>query len=102
MRAGPLNSLVTIKQRVTGQDAAGQPVQTLETVASVWATIRNTSGLESIKAGADTSIVQASIRMRKRSDLNAGMEVHHGATVYQIKAVLPNFEWLDLVCQVVA
>lgn len=101
MQAGRLNSRVTIKRRATGQDAIGQPVTTLETVATVWANILHQSGRETIKSGADTSIVQASIRVRLRTDLDAGMEVHHGTKVYEVSAVLPGDDWIDLVCQVV-
>jgi len=72
MRAGSLNSRVTIKQSADGQDEVGQPVSTLVDVATVWANIRNRSGSEAIRSDKDTSIVQASIRIRKRADLNAG------------------------------
>lgn len=104
MNPGSLNSRVTIKQRAAGQDEVGQPLETLEDVATVWANIRNRSGTEAIRSDKDTSIVQASIRIRIRRDLNAGMEVHHGATVYMIKAVLPdeiNLDRMDLACEVV-
>lgn len=105
MRAGALSSRVTIEQLVTGQDVIGQPVATWTTLATVWAHILHRSGSEAIKAGADVSIVQASIRIRRRTDITAAMRVVHGATIYQIQSVLPDEqdrERLDLVCQVVA
>jgi len=104
MKAGQFSSLVTVQQRASGQDPAGQPLITWEKVASVWANIRHRSGLEAIKADADTSIVKASIRIRYRDGINAGMRVLHGATIYDIKAVLPDVakkEHLDLICEVV-
>lgn len=102
--AGKLNRQVTIKQRTSGQDEIGQPVTTLETVATVWANILHKTGSETIKADKETSIVQASIRIRRRTGLNSGMEVHYGSTVYEIKAILPDEETkdrIDLVCEVI-
>lgn len=101
---GRLNCRVTIKRRVAGQDGTGQPVVTLETVASVWANIRHRSGAETIKSDKDTSIVQVSMLMRTRPDLDHGMEVHHGDTVYQIRAILPDTDsrsHMYVVCEVV-
>ncbi|AGW94602.1 hypothetical protein N234_31640 [Ralstonia pickettii DTP0602] len=94
---------VTIQRRATGQDEIGQPVETWADVSTVWANIRHTSGMEAIKAGADVSIVRASIRIRWRTGIDAGMRVVHGATVYDIKAVLADEvgrKHVDLVCEV--
>ena len=47
-------------------------------------------------------MAKVSIRIRYRTDLHAGMRVVHGATVYNIKAALPDFErqvHTDLVCE---
>lgn len=104
MDPGKLNRRVTIKRPSTTQDATGQQVSTMVNVATVWASIMHKSGAESIRADKETSIVQASIRIRKRTGLNNGMEVHFGATVYGIKAILPDEktrDYLDLVCEVV-
>lgn len=104
MQAGRLNSRVTIKQLTDGQDEIGQPIQTWTDLATVWANIKHKSGAESIKADQDVSIVQASIRIRRRADVTAAMRVHHGAAVYEIKAVLPDEqrrEHVDLVCEIV-
>lgn len=104
MEAGKLNRRVTIKQLTDGQDEIGQPVQTWADVAAVWAHVRHLSGVETIKADADTSSVKASIRIRRRTDVDAGMRVYLGAVVYEIKAVLPDEEAhdrLDLACEVV-
>lgn len=104
MQAGKLNRRVTVKELSDTQDAAGQPVQTWADVATVWAHIRHLSGVESIKADADTSVVKASIRIRRMTGIDAGMRVYHGSTVYEIKAVLPDEESrerLDMACEVV-
>lgn len=105
LQAGRLNSLVIIQSRSAGQDATGQPLTTWVDHATVWAHIRYSGGLEAIKADAVASIAQASVRIRYRAGLTAGMRLLHGATVYEISAVLPDEagrQWTDLVCQVVA
>lgn len=100
-----LNRRVTLQQRSTSQDALGQPVETWSDVATVWADIRHPSGLSAIKADADVSLVKASIRIRYRAGLDAGMRAVHGTVVYDIQAVLPDEAerlYVDLVCVRVA
>jgi SPP1 family predicted phage head-tail adaptor len=63
------------------------------------------SGLEAIKAGASVSVVQASIRVRYRAGITAGMRVLVDSVAYNITAVQPDVggrEFVDLVCEVVA
>lgn len=104
MNSRSLNRVVSIRERSTQRDAAGQPVETWTEVASVWASIRHPRGAEFIRAEKDVSIVQASIRIRRRTDVRADMRVHHGSTIYEIRAVLPDEvsrEHVDLVCEVI-
>lgn len=86
-------------------DAWGQPIPDhWVKVHDLWASIKHPSGSQSIKADAPTSTVRASIRVRYRTDIDASMRVAHGATTYEIQAVLPDEEkreHVDLVCQVV-
>lgn len=103
MRAGVLNSLLTIQQNGTSVDELGQPIEGWTDVAQVWGNVRHLRGVEAIKAGAVTSTVSASIRIRYRPDLNAGMRVLADGRTYEIKAVLPDMqrrEYVDLVCEV--
>jgi SPP1 family predicted phage head-tail adaptor len=103
MNIGRLNSRCTLQQPNTAQDALGQPVPGWVDVAQVWADIRYQSGVSAIKAGADVSVVNVSVRIRYRGGVNSGMRVAHGATVMDVQAVLPHGrEWLDLVCEVAA
>ena len=104
MRAGPLNTRVTVQQQSTSQDALGQPVQTWTTFATLWADVKHSSGIETIKAGAEATIVRASIRIRYRADISSAMRVVVGTTVHNILAVLPDVagrQYTDLVCEVV-
>lgn len=103
--AQTLRHRVSIQQHVVGSDAIGQPVTTWQEFAPAWADIRNLRGIEAIKAGAVTSEVQASIRMRYRTDLTAAMRLVHGATTYEVLAVLPDEagqQHVDLVCKVLS
>lgn len=103
MQIGKLDKRITLRTQSAGQDSAGQPGPGWTNITpDVWASIRYNSGVESIKAGADTSIVKASLRIRYRSGVNAGMRAVCGTQVFDIKAVLPNQRkgYIDLVCEV--
>lgn len=101
MDAGKLDSRLTLRRRSTGRDAAGQPLNTWLTVASVWANIKYLTGTAAIKADRTTGMASVSIRIRWRADVSTGMHAAYGATVYEIKSALPQGkEWLDLVCEV--
>ena len=104
MKAGRLNRRCTLQAPGTTQDELGQPIPGWTDVATVWADIRMKSGLESIKAGAPVSVVQASIRVRYRAGITAGMRVVNNLQAFNITAVLPDVggrEYVDLVCEVV-
>lgn len=99
MKAGDLRNRITIQAQSNVQDETGQMLTTWTAIAQVWASIKHVSGISAIKAGMDTSSVKASIRIRHRSGINAGMRVLHGATVYSIEAVIPDGQrtFIDLV-----
>ena len=104
IQAGRLNRQITIQRHGTAQDATGQVIEAWSEVCQAWASIRHPGGLETVRAGAETTIVKASIRIRYRTDIDAGMRVLHGTTVYDIKAVLLDEvkrEHVDLVCEAV-
>jgi SPP1 family predicted phage head-tail adaptor len=101
--AGLLNRRCIVQQPSTESDEVGQPIPGWTDVAKVWADIRMKSGLEAIKAGSPVSTLQASIRVRYRGGITAGMRVTHGGAIYNITAVLPDVarrEFLDLICEV--
>lgn len=104
MRSGQLNSIVRIQRPAATQDAAGQPTTGWTDVTTVWANVLHPNGAETIKAGKDVSIVQTSVRIRRRSGIDASMRVLHGTAAYTIRAVLPDEEKrdrMDLVCELV-
>lgn len=103
MKAGNLNTRVTIQQRTSGVDDWGSPLpEAWQDVASVWADFRHKSGSETIRADAETSTVRASVRIRWRSDIDAGQRIRVGGAFYDIEAVLPDLAgrvFVDLVCK---
>lgn len=104
MQAGRLNRRCTLQAPSTDVDELGQPIPGWTDAATVWGDIRHKSGLESIKAGASVSVVQASIRIRYRAGVTAGMRVVHNLVKYEIKAVMPDESgrvYMDLACEVV-
>ena len=105
MQAGRLNRRCTLQAPGTTQDELGQPIPGWTDVATVWGDVRLRSGLESVKAGAVVSTVQASVRIRYRTGVTAGMRVLVGSVPYEVLAVQPDVggrEYVDLVCQVVS
>lgn len=90
MAAGQFKWSVQLQSFADGQDAIGQPTKVWSTYATVKADIRTLNGLESIKADAEQAVTKASIRIRWRTDVTTAHRVLRGATVYAIKAVLPD------------
>ena len=104
MQAGRLNRRVTLQSPSQSVDELGQPIPGWTDVATLWGDVRLRSGLESVKAGAVVSTVQASVRIRYRKGINAGMRVLVDSVPYEVLAVQPDVggrEYVDLVCQVV-
>lgn len=102
--ANTLRHRISIQHRTTARDEAGQPIEVWSEFTPAYADIRVMGGLETIKAGAQTSKANASIRIRYREDVDASMRVLHGATVYQVVSVLPDLArrvYTDLVCEVI-
>lgn len=104
MQAGRLNRRCVLQSPRTDTDALGQPIPGWTDVATVWGDVRLRSGLESVKAGTVVSTVQASVRIRYRTGITAGMRVLVDSVPYEVLAVQPDVggrEYVDLVCQVV-
>lgn len=99
MRAGELRQRVQIQRKTTGQGSLGQPSTSWQVLTDVWADIRHLSGMEGIKAGAITSTVQASCRLRWRDDVTPADRIAINGTAYNIEAVLPDTrrQFVDLV-----
>jgi len=103
MRIGTLNREIALERKVETQDDAGGVIVTWVPIATVWASIRHQSGMETVRTDMPASVVKASIRIRFREDLDATCRALHGGKTYDIKAVLPDLvgrEYVDLPCEV--
>lgn len=88
-----LNTRVIVYQRQAGQDGAGQPLEQWGEFTRLWCEIRHPSGLEAIRADAETPIARASIRIRRNPAIVPGMRVARTPTnglVYDVQSILPD------------
>lgn len=102
MKAGLLNTRITVQHKASVRDAFGADVFEWRPLAQVWADVRHTSGTEGIRGDALLGEVRASVRIRWRADVDASMRIllPDGAA-YEITAVLPDMRrrFTDLVCR---
>lgn len=85
-----LTSRITLQQRGAGVDALGEASGAWTDIATVWGEIRHLNGMETLKAGAEKSVVRASIKVNRRAGITNGMRALHGTTAYDVDAVLPD------------
>lgn len=89
IRAGDLRHRVTIQQATVTRNEFGEPVETWQDLATVWAEVVDLSGREFIEARqAPASEVTTRVRIRYRAGIEPTMRVLHGARVLEIVAVL--------------
>lgn len=107
MQAGRISLKCLLQQPSGAVDELGQPIHDdWVTIAEPWCDPVSQSGIEAIRAGADTSVVKVSISMRARAGVTSAMRLvdKYGGTVYEIEAVLPDNRdrsRMFLVCKVV-
>lgn len=104
--AGSFPHQIHIQQKTGGRDEWNLPLpEGWENITAkpIWANVRHLSGSETLKADKDTSTVRASVRIRWRKGINAGMRVVHDGMAYDIEGVLPGAgrQHVDLVCKLV-
>ena len=103
MDAGQLRTRITIQKRGGGTNSWGEPdPESWTDVATVWSDFRHKSGSETIKSDAEVSTVRASVRIRWRTGIDAGMRLKVGEAFYEIEAVMPDIAgrvYVDLVCK---
>ncbi len=100
---GSLNQRITIEVPTDARDALGQPIAAWQLVATVWADVRHVSGMQTVQADAEGSSVKASIRIRRRNGIDAGMRIRFADLIYDIRAVIPvgaGREFIDIACEV--
>lgn len=103
MRAGKLRHRVKLQAFTTTVDPdTGYRDKAWADVATLWAVVAPLSGREFLAAAATQSKVTARITIRHRAGVTNNHRILHGATVYNIEAVLPDAnsgkEHLTLMC----
>jgi len=96
-----LNHRVLIEQPKQGKDAANQPLKGWDPVGHRWADVKVLSGMATISAGAESSVVKASIRFNHATALDASMRITYDGVVWAIQSVLPDASrrYVDCSCQ---
>jgi len=102
MQAGKLRDRIVILQRQAGSDSLGQPSTTWHALAFLWAEVRFVSGIETIKAGRESSTSRASVRIRNISGIERQMRTQIGGVDYDIVDIVPGQKraYLTLICEV--
>lgn len=88
MRAGRLRHRITIKQRASGRDASGAPVDTYTDVCTVWAFVSILTGKERWAGEHTLNNYDAGVTIRYRPDLTEDMQVHFEGRVLDIKNII--------------
>ena len=105
MKAGLLNTPVTVRKSARIKDASGAVKQVWADYVQVWGNVRHISGVESIKAESITTLVRVSVRIYYREDITAAMRLAINGVEYSIVGVLPDLvgrAFLDLAFEKVA
>lgn len=102
MDSRKLNRRGLLQRPLETQGTDGQPTPGWENVIAVGdgtvaCNVRYLSGVESIKGGAETSVALASLCIRRRAGLTAGMSMVVGGIRYKFNAVLPDEQDKDYV-----
>jgi SPP1 family predicted phage head-tail adaptor len=88
MQAGQIRHRVTIQERTTTTDQAGQPLETWTEVLAAWAAIEPVGGREYLESRSIQTDVSHQVRMRYQAGVTADMRVLYGARTLRIVAVI--------------
>jgi len=101
MRAGELRHRVTVLEQHRGVDGVGQPQTGWNELPPRWGSVSVLSGMETLRANAETPVVKASIRMRYGAPITEANRLRFDGITYAVKAVLPDpgRVHVDFVCE---
>ena len=89
MRAGQLDRRITLRAPTATQDAAGQQIDTMSVVATVWANEFPLRGEEGFAAAQKYGEVTTRFRIRYLAGITVRHDLVYDGRTYDIKAVLP-------------
>lgn len=98
-----MNHRIKLLRRAEGVDSVGQPSKGWVLASEIWADVKFQSGVEVMRAGAEASVIKASIRIRARPDVNATMRAVYKDVTFDIQAILPDNDrsFAFLVCEAI-
>lgn len=86
-----LNHRITLRRRGADRNELNEPIEAAWSDAgTIWANVLFQRGAEVMRADGDKSIVQVSIRIRARADIDTTMRARYRGVEYDIKSVLPD------------
>jgi len=97
VKAQQLNRRIVVEQNTSlgTSTTKGFPVETWVTFKTLWAEVLTITGAgflsqEFLAGGEEVSRITASFRIRRRTDITAGMRIRFSGEIYDIRAVLPD------------
>lgn len=105
MDAGSLSQWIEIQRRSQGEDEIGQPIDSWERFAAVWANPKGTTGMGTItrqQQGVAASINAYSFRIRFLEGITDDMRVVLNGVPFDIRQIrmdYANRDWTDLICE---
>lgn len=90
--SGRLRHRVTIQRRASGQDEAGQPVDTWTDYKTVWAEIKPMQGEEYYTQTAERAEITHELRMRGGITVRPRDRIRFGGRTFDIEHVADQYE----------
>lgn len=88
IEAGKLNRQITLERRSMAQDATGSPIETWNTLATVWAEKVDMRGSERYTAAQTVAQLDTKFRIRYRHGLTPIDRITYDGRVYDVGGIL--------------
>ncbi|MFN3867620.1 MAG: phage head closure protein [Hyphomicrobiaceae bacterium] len=92
LRIGDLRHRLTLEQALRDDDDSGGATETWVALAEVWSAVRAMNGDERTDADQLAARVTHEIWIRRRSGVSADMRFRKGGRVFEIRAVLDDWQ----------
>lgn len=103
MRAGELRHRITVQESIAVQDETGQPIETWQDIATIWAKIEDLNGREYLAAKqVPANEVTTRITIRWRDGIKPTMRVITEQRIFDIQSIIdPDgcMQKLELMCK---
>jgi len=98
MQGGKLDRQITIESATVAQDAAGEPIKTWATFATVQAQRIDVRGQERFTSEQDLAVRTATFRIRWLAGVDEEMRIVDESSTYEIKGIADNRRqgWMEI------